>query len=76
VRSGTGSTAVYDPLIGARSLSCRVCLVATLPTGRESPISSPPGFRAGLCSIRFQLMSQATGWWLWLQPAAYSAGVR
>jgi hypothetical protein len=32
--------------------------------GGESPILSPPGFRAGLSLFRIQLMSQVTGWWV------------
>jgi hypothetical protein len=42
----------------------------------ESPLLSPPGSRAGLLLIWIQLISQATGWWVCLHRAAYSAGVR
>jgi hypothetical protein len=50
-------------------------LLDTVATG-ESPILSPPGFRVRVVVFWIQLISQATGVWVCLQAAAYSAGVR
>ena len=54
----------------------RELLIAERQRSGESPILSPPGFRAGLSLFRIQLMSRVTGWWVCLHRAAYSARVR
>jgi hypothetical protein len=60
MRFSRSGTAIYVPSAHRPDRS----QYSLLQGSGESPISSPPGIRAG------------SGWWVWLQRAAHWAGVR